>query len=302
MGLATTALRAQPVQADSTALPGDNFSLEGALEMFKKASSPEAFEQLLNKEENSVNNLDLDEDGNTDYIRVVNKKQGDVQVFILQVSVSEKESQDVAVIELEKNGPEKAILQITGDEDLYGEETIVEPTDEAAASETSLNASPQRGPYDNTGEYNTFSSQAGIIVNVWGWPCVRFVYAPAYTVWVSPWGWARRPVWFRPWRPLGWAAFRPVRYRYHHHYAVVHTRRVVRARPIYRPVRVTSVTVRTRNQVAVNNYRTTRRTQTRTVTAPSGRRYQATRRTTTVQGANGRNASRTTTTVRKKRS
>ncbi len=55
---------------DSTGLPGDNFSLQGALEMFRKAGSPEAFEKLLNTEDNKVNNLDLDGDGNTDYIRV----------------------------------------------------------------------------------------------------------------------------------------------------------------------------------------------------------------------------------------
>jgi hypothetical protein len=29
---------------DSTGLPGDNFSLQGALELFKKASGPEEFE------------------------------------------------------------------------------------------------------------------------------------------------------------------------------------------------------------------------------------------------------------------
>ena len=31
--------------ADSTGLPGDNFSLEAALEAFKKSESPEAFEK-----------------------------------------------------------------------------------------------------------------------------------------------------------------------------------------------------------------------------------------------------------------
>ena len=36
---------------DSTGLPGDNFSLQGALEMFKKASSVEEFEKLINSEE-----------------------------------------------------------------------------------------------------------------------------------------------------------------------------------------------------------------------------------------------------------
>ena len=34
--------------ADSTGLPGDNFSLEGAIDLFKKAESPEDFEKLLN--------------------------------------------------------------------------------------------------------------------------------------------------------------------------------------------------------------------------------------------------------------
>lgn len=32
------------MEADSTGLPGDNFSLEGAIELFKQASSPEEFE------------------------------------------------------------------------------------------------------------------------------------------------------------------------------------------------------------------------------------------------------------------
>ncbi|MEQ3662449.1 MAG: hypothetical protein ABNG96_07155, partial [Flavobacterium sp.] len=41
---------------------GENFSLEGALEMFKKSNSLEEFEKLLNTEENNVNNLDLNKD------------------------------------------------------------------------------------------------------------------------------------------------------------------------------------------------------------------------------------------------
>ena len=38
-------------------LPGDHFSLEGALELFKKSKSPEEFERLLNTPETKVNNL-----------------------------------------------------------------------------------------------------------------------------------------------------------------------------------------------------------------------------------------------------
>ena len=120
------ALNAQEVEADSTGLPGDHFSLEGALELFKKAESPEAFEKLLNDADNYVNNLDLNEDGEVDYIRVEDRMEGDVHAIVLQVPVSESESQDVAVIEIEKTGAEEAILQILGDEDVFGETRIVE--------------------------------------------------------------------------------------------------------------------------------------------------------------------------------
>src|SRR5687767_15002716 len=118
---------------DSTGLPGDNFSLQGALAMFKKAGSPEEFEKLINTESNGVNNLDLNEDRETDYVRVIDKADKDVHAFVLQVAISEKESQDIAVIELEKNGDQQAMVQIIGDEDIYGESVIVEPAEEGNA-------------------------------------------------------------------------------------------------------------------------------------------------------------------------
>ncbi|MBC7934089.1 MAG: hypothetical protein H7Y86_01840, partial [Rhizobacter sp.] len=133
---------AQQIDSDSTRLPGANFSLEGALELFKKASSPEEFEKLLNAEENKVNNLDLNDDGTTDYIKVINRLEKDVQIFVLQAAISPFENQDIAVIELEKNGAGSATIQIVGDEDLYGEETIVEPYDDAT---TATNIYPNAG-------------------------------------------------------------------------------------------------------------------------------------------------------------
>jgi hypothetical protein len=41
-------------QEDSTGMPGDNFSLQGALEMFKQSSSVEEFEKLINTENKNV--------------------------------------------------------------------------------------------------------------------------------------------------------------------------------------------------------------------------------------------------------
>jgi len=250
-------------EADSTGLPGDNFSLTGALEMFKKSSSPEQFEQLINAQDNNVNNLDLNDDGNTDYIKVIDKKDGDAHAFILQSVVSETENQDIAVIEVEKQKDGKAALQIVGDPDIYGEELIVEPTAQNVESDTPAKKQVQ--------------------VNIWAWPSVRYVYGPAYSVWVSPWGWRARPVWYHPWHPVRWHAFYPYRNPYRNHYVVVHHHTVVHAHRVYTPVRTTSVTVQTRHQASVNNYRATRTTQTVTTQGRHGH-SKTVRRTSTVHG------------------
>ncbi|MRG48306.1 hypothetical protein GFS24_24535 [Chitinophaga sp. SYP-B3965] len=244
----TTGVQAQ----DETGLPGDNFSLEGALEMFKKAENPGEFEKMLNTRENGVNNLDLNQDGDIDYIRVVNKKDGDVQLFVLQALVSSSESQDIAVIELEKTGDDRAVVQIVGDEDIYGVSKIVEPSDK---DEVAAFNDDETVTYGSTSTAAAFAP-SGLVVNVWFWPSVRFVYAPYYSVWASPWRWYHYPTWFRPWRPLAWDVYQPICYRYRPRYVVIHTHRIVRAPYIYRPIRARSVSVYNRNRVVVNNYRT----------------------------------------------
>jgi hypothetical protein len=254
--LSALSIQAQDIP-DSTGLPGDNFSLQGALELFKKAGSPEEFEKLLNAENNGVNNLDLNDDGEVDYVKVIDKKDGDVHAFVLQVPVSETESQDIAVIELEKTGDSNAVLQIAGDEDIYGDETIVEPSEE---NSTSFIDYAQFGAPHGPNILDENDWKNGIGVNVWLWPSVRFIYAPSYVVWVSPWSWRVRPLWWHTWRPLYWHAFYPRRVMYNPRYAIVPAHRVIVARRIYAPVRTTSVIVRTRNQTSVTRYRTTHRT------------------------------------------
>ncbi|HHM21960.1 MAG TPA: hypothetical protein ENJ20_08040 [Bacteroidetes bacterium] len=254
-------------QADSTGLPGDHFSLEGALELFKKASSPEQFEELLNKEDNYVNNLDLNEDGKIDYIRVVDNMDGDVHAIVLQVPVNEKEQQDVAVIEIERKGDEEAILQIIGDELLYGQQTIVEPFETDAKDDG-------RGPS---------VSVVRIVVNVYFWPCVRFMYRPAYRVWVSPFYWGYYPRWWRPWRPRPWRVYHTHVRVWRPHYRVATTHRVVHAHRVYTPRRKTSSTVHTRTvrHTAAGKKAGVKRTTT----------------TTTVKGKNGKSVTRTQTTT-----
>ena len=257
---AATSISAK-AQEDSTGMPGDNFSLQGALEMFKQSSSIEEFEKLINTENKNVNNLDLNGDGEIDYIKVIDKSEKDAHAFVLQVAVSETENQDIAVIELEKTGDTTAVLQIVGDEDIYGQQKIVEASDEGDEMDNATE-DKANGPSAN---YNVSNR---IIVNVFFWPCVRFVYRPAYVPWVSPWRWRYYPNYWRPWHPFAWQVFHPRAYVYHRHCAVVYTHRVVAAHRIYTPYRNSSTIVRTRTTVARNNYRVTR-TRTR-VTGPRG--------------------------------
>ncbi|MBK8699709.1 MAG: hypothetical protein IPN29_09225 [Saprospiraceae bacterium] len=264
----------QPVSGvDSTGVPGDNFSLQGALQLFKESESPEKFEEKLNKESQHVNNLDLNGDGDIDYIRVIDHVEGDVHAFVLQAIISEDEAQDVATIQLEKTGKEHAMLQIIGEEDLFGEEVIVEPLEESAES-------PGYEPVpDHRGPSASFEAEAGVVVNVWLWPSVRFVYASVYRPWVSPFRWRVYPTWWKPWRPLGWHVFHPFHVRHHRHFAVVHTHRTVRAHAVYRPHHRSSVTVTKRHSASIGNYKVTK--TKRTTTGPRGNTV--TKKTTTVK-------------------
>jgi hypothetical protein len=218
---------------DSTGFAGDHFSLEGALDLFKKSDSPEEFEKKLNKEESYVNNLDLNEDGAIDYVKVMDNMEENVHAIVLQVDISAEETQDIAVILIEKTGPEEAVLQIVGDEDIYGEEMIIEPYAE----------SMEGGGKGMAVE--TFG-QSRIVVNVWAWPSVRFVYRPGYVVYRSPWRWMYYPNWWKPWRPHPWRWHYSKRKVYHVHYRPYPSHRVVKAHNFYTPKRRSSVTVRTK--------------------------------------------------------
>lgn len=198
--------------ADEPEQAGDNLDLQGVLQLFEKSSSVEDFENRLNKENNEVNNLDLNEDGFVDYIRVVDYSDDKVHSLTLQVPYSNDEAQDVAVILLEDKGDENTVIQIVGDEDLYGDDYIVEPSGEDEKE----------------------------VVNVHQWPLVRFVYAPNYRVWSSPWRYGLYPNWYKPWKPVPWSTFNA---RPHHHHVpcrVVHVHRCKSAHANYHKHRVYS--------------------------------------------------------------
>lgn len=217
-------------QSNDAQVPGDNFSLEGALELFKKSTSPEEFERLLNSPDTKVNNLDLNNDGNIDYIKVIDNNQSNVHTFILQDVISNTESQDVAVIELQKQADGKATLQITGNADVYGVETIIEPSSEV--------------------QVNAGTSTARTVVNVWSWPVVQYVYGPYYNPWISPWSWAYYPMWWRPWAPIGYYGYASYWRPYRPYYSFCYSHRGYWG---YRPT--TSMYFYNNYRTQINNYR-----------------------------------------------
>lgn len=208
---------------------GENFSLEGALTIFKKVKSIEEFEKSINDETSNVNNLDLNNDGKIDYVVVEDIKENNTHAIVLSVYLDEKEKQDIAVIGIEKTGENEAILQIIGNDELYAANTIVEPFDVDEKIDNS-----GKGP-----AYQNIETDR-IIVNVWLWPSVQFIYSPNYVIWVSPYRWGVYPTWWRPWRPYGYTVFysrcAPHRVYYHR----VPTTRVVVAKSIYAPRRSSS--------------------------------------------------------------
>lgn len=217
---------AQDATTDSTGMPGDNFDLQGVLELFKNSESLEAFEKSLNTESNEINNLDLDEDGNVDYIKVIDHSDSGAHAITLQVDIDAKESQDIAVIEIEKTADETAELQIVGDEELYGADYIVEPEEEVATT--------------TDGKFTSGFAPPVVIVNVWAWRPVKHIYAPAYVVWVSPWRYRVYPPYWKPWKPVAWRVHHARAVRYHRHCRVVHVHRVAVAHRAYHRHRVHS--------------------------------------------------------------
>lgn len=258
---------------------GDHFSLEAALEVFKNSKSPEDFENNLNNAEAQVNNLDLNEDGEVDYIRVIDEVNGDAHAIILQAILGKNEAQDVAVIAIERTGENEATLQIFGDKDLYGEEIIVEPF-EVESSQS----------IDGYGPDGTLQFRRAF-VNVWLWNPVRFIYRPVYRPWRSPFYWSYYPRIYRPWRPVTFgiysnrvAAFRP-RFR------VVSTPRVVTARRFYTPRRTTSVIVRNRavgTRSAVNRSTRVNRANRATTNKSIRNRRQGTSKKRVIKARKGR--------------
>lgn len=199
---------------DKLNLPGDNLNLAAVLDIFQQSKTLEEFEQTLNTENNKINNLDLNNDEQTDYINVIDNADGNLHSIVLQTDVNNGEKQDIAVIYTDKKGDDVSV-QVIGDEDLYGKDYVIEPSLKAAA-----NGTPNPGYTGNDNNTtnvtnNYYNTTRGYSPAPSSWIIIGGMYGPHYSRWHSPYGWGNYPRYWRPWRPVYW-------HDYHHHWYYKH--------------------------------------------------------------------------------
>ena len=195
-------------QEDSTALlglPGDNLDLYAVLTLFQKSKTIEAFEKTLNDEQTKINNLDLDLNKKVDFIKVTTTKKDSSFTFILQVDVTKTETQDVAVILVNKEKG-NVTIQAVGDPELYGKDYVIEPK-----GQSSITANPAY-----TGENPVVVNvPATTTVVVQSAPIVQYVYSPAYVPYYPPYYYGYYPPYFAMGMCIAVGIYRANNYYYH---------------------------------------------------------------------------------------
>jgi hypothetical protein len=175
----------------SLGLAGDNLDLYAVLDLFLKSKTIEGFEKSLNDTKSKINNLDLDLDGKIDFIKVVTKKEdSNSYTFILQDAVSKTETQDVAVILVNRDKNKKISVQIVGDEDLYGKDYVIEPRTSPSSSVT---ANPAYQGSDPVVKDVPASTTTVVVQSA---PIVQYVYSPAYVPYYPPYYYGYHPPYF----------------------------------------------------------------------------------------------------------
>jgi hypothetical protein len=223
-------------------MAGDDLNLYGVLSIFQQSETLEAFEQQLNVEDSKINNLDLDGDGKTDYIKVIDHVNGNFHAIVLQDVINATESQDVAVIEVDRDKNNNVRIQIIGDEQLYGKDYIIEP----------INGTPNPGYSGNntTVVNNNYRNRDRYLYSPSGWRIIRFIFEPTYVVYVSPWRWGYYPTYWRSWHQCNYYDYHGY-WRKHHSHNYFHqtnTYIIPTANTYYGPRRSSSIVVQQRNE------------------------------------------------------
>lgn len=105
----------------------DNLDLDAVASIFGEARNLEDFENKLNDPRLRLSNLDLNEDGLVDYLRVIETSEYGIHLVTIQALVARDLFQDVAVISVEKDNRGLTTVQVIGDVYMYGPDYIIQP-------------------------------------------------------------------------------------------------------------------------------------------------------------------------------
>ena len=127
--LATIGVLAQQtvtVQAQSYQV-SDNLDLEAVAITFGESKNVEDFERRLNDPENRISNLDLNNDGYVDFLRVVEVEEKGTHLIVIQAVIGQDLYQDVASVIIEGETKTSATVTIVGNRDIYGDNYVIVP-------------------------------------------------------------------------------------------------------------------------------------------------------------------------------
>lgn len=171
------------VSANSSDI-SEGLDLKVVAKLFAESKNLEEFENMLNNPDSAFCNLDLNGDGQVDYLRVVETGEGNKRLIVLQAVLAKDIYQDVASIYVEKDEKEQVSVQIVGDEYVYGTNYIIEP------------------------------------VYVYRPAIYDWFWSTAWVAWYSPWYWGYWPSWWYVHNCWAHDWYWHHCYAYHHHHHV----------------------------------------------------------------------------------
>jgi hypothetical protein len=105
----------------------DNLDLRAVASLFGDSQNLEDFERRLNDPKLMISNLDLNNDNQVDYLRVIESVEGRTHLIVIQSVLGNNTFQDVATVEVEKDLNNNIQVQVVGDVYMYGRNYIYEP-------------------------------------------------------------------------------------------------------------------------------------------------------------------------------
>lgn len=104
-----------------------SLDLKAIASIFGDSHNLEDFERRINDYDSRISNLDLNSDGDVDYLRVIETSENNTHLVVIQAVLDRDVYQDVATIVVERDRYRRSYVQIIGDPYIYGVNYIIEP-------------------------------------------------------------------------------------------------------------------------------------------------------------------------------